>query len=101
MVIKVEGVQPSHPQAPETPAQPAVELHAWWIPLYRLKALQLALLGSYANFQPNDVIARAKAFEDYILNGSPEFPDATPTVQEQINAAFLNLTGNLDGTTGL
>ena len=97
MVIKVEGVEPSHPEPPETPLEAAADPLAFWLPLYRMKALDLALRGSFANFQPDDIIARAAAFEAYIIDGYEEAPPHVPTVDEQISAVFANLTGSLDG----
>jgi hypothetical protein len=94
MVIKVEGVEPSHP---EPPLKAAADPLAFWLPLYRMKALDLALRGSFANFQPDDIIARAAAFEAYIIDGYDEVPPHVPTVDEQISAVFANLTGSLDG----
>jgi hypothetical protein len=94
MVIKVEGVEPSHP---EPPLEAAADPLAFWLPLYRMKALELALRGSFSNFQPEQIIERAAAFEDYILKGQGELPPLAPTVEAQINAAFANLTGSLDG----
>jgi hypothetical protein len=63
----------------------------------RHKALSLALVGSYANFNADAVINRAQAFEGYMLNGGPETVQITPTINEQIASAFVNLTGSLDG----
>lgn len=97
MAIKVEGVEPSHPEPPPAPLEPPVDPLAFWLPLYRMKALELALRGSFANFQPEQVIERAAVFERFMLGEEAPLPDHVPTVEEQISAVFSNLTGSLDG----
>lgn len=98
MAIKVEGVEPAHPPEPDhNDHKVTTDTSDLWAPLYRVKALQLALLGSYANFQPEQVIDRAAAFEAYITQGAPPAMPHAPTVEEQISAVFSNLTGSLDG----
>ena len=100
MVIKVEGVTPAHEgNVREIAVEP--EPTGVWAPVLRLKALEFALAGNHVNFNADAVIVRAKAFEDYLTHGAASHPAPLPSVQEQLTTAFLNLTGNLDGVTGL
>jgi hypothetical protein len=96
MVIKVEGVTPVHEREVVVPEAAPV-----WGPIIRLKALQLAVVGNNANLNADTIVVRAKVFEEYMLNGIDSPAARIPSMQEQITTAFLNLTGNLDGTTGL
>jgi hypothetical protein len=96
MVIRVEGVTPVHEREVVVPEPASI-----WGPVIRLKALQLAVVGNNANLNADTIVGRAKVFEDYMLNGIDSPEAGVPSVQEQITTAFLNLTGNLDATTGL
>jgi hypothetical protein len=61
-------------------------------------ALQLALSGNHCNMNAEAVIARAQAFEAYIVTGKPPVNTSTANLDARLTQAFETVTSSMEAS---